>query len=79
MKLEKRVKIPGGLFGHDGAIHTRLNGDKGKSDGRTMPHGHEAAMADFCLGCRKKECSGKCAAFDRELKRRKAEKGVQNG
>lgn len=74
MKLEKRVKIPGGLFGHDGAIHTRPNGDKGKSDRRTMPHGCEADMTDFCLGCRKKKCTGTCAAFERELKRRKTEK-----
>ena len=74
MKFEKSVKIPRGLWGADGVIHTRWNGDKGKSDRRTMPHGCEADMADFCLGCRKKHCPGTCAAFERELKRRKAEK-----
>lgn len=74
MKLEKRVKIPGGMFGVDGAIHTRMSGDKGKSDKLTMPHGREAEMADYCLKCRKKHCPGTCAAFERELKRRKAEK-----
>lgn len=74
MKFEKHVKIPRGMFGADGAIHTRINGDKGKSDKRTMPHGREAEMADYCLGCRKKHCPGTCAAFERELQRRKAEK-----
>lgn len=81
MKFEKCVKIPGGLFGADHAIHVRPNADKDRHDRRMDPHGSVAETADFCLrSCPHpdEDCSGNCAALKKELKRLQAEKkGVQ--